>query len=144
MFVWESILNKCKTGIGKEKTLQCVVKMAFFQFWHPVVFAILTCIQNAISLFMASSNRSKFLEMCDGLLARVEPPLRSVLEQASKCMRVLYSAYRKAIHNTSFLLGVDRTWTDGFITANNFSLSSYKLFKTFTQAKIRNSCYLET
>lgn len=33
---------------------------------------------------MASSNRSKFLEMCEGLLARVEPPLRSVLEQASK------------------------------------------------------------
>lgn len=29
-------------------------------------------------------NRGKFLEMCDDLLARVEPPLRSVLEQSSK------------------------------------------------------------
>lgn len=35
---------------------------------------------------MVSFNRSKFLEMCDGLLARVEAPLRSVLEQASKCV----------------------------------------------------------
>jgi len=51
---------------------------------------------------MASSNRSKFLEMCDGLLARVEPPLRSVLEQASKCTRILYPACRRDIHNASF------------------------------------------
>lgn len=53
---------------------------------------------------MASSNRSKFLEMCEGLLARVEPPLRSVLEQASKCVcvsRVLLP--ERHLSNTGFL-----------------------------------------
>lgn len=99
-----NILNKFKTRIGEgEKTLQYIVKMAFFQFWHPVICAVLTCLWYAIALFMASSNRSKFLEMCDGLLARVEPPLRSVLEQASKCICILYSAYRRDIRNASFL-----------------------------------------
>ncbi|XP_001366416.1 heat shock 70 kDa protein 4 [Monodelphis domestica] len=36
-------------------------------------------------------NRSKFLEMCDGLLARVEPPLRSVLEQAKLKKEDIYA-----------------------------------------------------
>lgn len=44
---------------------------------------------------MDSSNRSKFLEMCEGLLARVEPPLRSVLEQASK-----WGCVGAALHET--------------------------------------------
>lgn len=41
--------------------------------------------------------RGKFLEMCNDLLARVEPPLRSVLEQTSKyfcdwiCLRISHS-----------------------------------------------------
>jgi hypothetical protein len=38
-------------------------------------------------------NRGKFLEMCDDLLARVEPPLRSVLEQASKYFHDLCISY---------------------------------------------------
>ncbi|PKU36888.1 hypothetical protein llap_12805 [Limosa lapponica baueri] len=40
------------------------------------------CFMNDIDV-SGTMNRSKFLEMCDGLLARVEPPLRSVLEQAT-------------------------------------------------------------
>ncbi|XP_072486137.1 heat shock 70 kDa protein 4 [Notamacropus eugenii] len=36
-------------------------------------------------------NRSKFLEMCDDLLARVEPPLRSVLEQAKLKKEDIYA-----------------------------------------------------
>ncbi|XP_074069345.1 heat shock 70 kDa protein 4 [Macrotis lagotis] len=36
-------------------------------------------------------NRSKFLEMCDDLLARVEPPLRSVLEQAGLKKEDIYA-----------------------------------------------------
>ncbi|KAL9836307.1 heat shock 70 kDa protein 4 isoform 1-T1 [Geothlypis trichas] len=39
------------------------------------------CFMNDIDV-SGTMNRSKFLEMCEGLLARVEPPLRSVLEQA--------------------------------------------------------------
>ncbi|XP_043837902.1 heat shock 70 kDa protein 4 [Dromiciops gliroides] len=36
-------------------------------------------------------NRSKFLEMCDDLLARVEPPLRSVLEQSKLKKEDIYA-----------------------------------------------------
>lgn len=79
-FVWENIL-KYKDRTGGEKTLQYTV-------WHSFSLGIMLCLQCCLwcarALFMASSNRSKFLEMCEGLLARVEPPLRSVLDQASK------------------------------------------------------------
>uniref|UniRef100_A0A8D0LGH0 Heat shock protein family A (Hsp70) member 4 n=1 Tax=Sus scrofa TaxID=9823 RepID=A0A8D0LGH0_PIG len=39
------------------------------------------CFMNDVDV-SGTMNRGKFLEMCDDLLARVEPPLRSVLEQA--------------------------------------------------------------
>ncbi|XP_062358586.1 heat shock 70 kDa protein 4 isoform X4 [Cinclus cinclus] len=39
------------------------------------------CFMNDIDV-SGTMNRGKFLEMCEGLLARVEPPLRSVLDQA--------------------------------------------------------------
>lgn len=47
---------------------------------------------------MISSNRSKFLEMCEGLLARVEPHLRSVLEQASKYTNILLATVSNGAH----------------------------------------------
>lgn len=58
---------------------------------------------------MVSFNRSKFLEMCDGLLARVEAPLRSVLEQASKCVCVLCFLCRKMMFLVQTTLAADRT-----------------------------------
>lgn len=51
---------------------------------------------------MVSFNRSKFLEMCDGLLARVEAPLRSVLEQASKCVCSVFSVQKDDVPSTDY------------------------------------------
>ncbi|XP_062443734.1 heat shock 70 kDa protein 4 isoform X2 [Rhea pennata] len=48
------------------------------------------CFMNDIDV-SGTMNRSKFLEMCDGLLARVEPPLRSVLEQAKLKKEDIYA-----------------------------------------------------
>nr|XP_008102922.1 PREDICTED: heat shock 70 kDa protein 4 isoform X2 [Anolis carolinensis] len=48
------------------------------------------CFMNDIDV-SGTMNRSKFLEMCEDLLARVEPPLRSVLEQAKLKKEDIYS-----------------------------------------------------
>ncbi|XP_068014997.1 heat shock 70 kDa protein 4 [Melanerpes formicivorus] len=48
------------------------------------------CFMNDIDV-SGTMNRSKFLEMCDGLLARVEPPLRSILEQAKLKKEDIYA-----------------------------------------------------
>uniref|UniRef100_A0A8C3PXB4 Heat shock protein family A (Hsp70) member 4 n=1 Tax=Chrysolophus pictus TaxID=9089 RepID=A0A8C3PXB4_CHRPC len=48
------------------------------------------CFMNDIDV-SGTMNRSKFLEMCDGLLARVEAPLRSVLEQAKLKKEDIYA-----------------------------------------------------
>uniref|UniRef100_A0A8C0BE85 Heat shock 70 kDa protein 4 n=1 Tax=Buteo japonicus TaxID=224669 RepID=A0A8C0BE85_9AVES len=48
------------------------------------------CFMNDIDV-SGTMNRNKFLEMCDGLLARVEPPLRSVLEQAKLKKEDIYA-----------------------------------------------------
>ncbi|XP_044310187.1 heat shock 70 kDa protein 4 [Varanus komodoensis] len=48
------------------------------------------CFMNDIDV-SGTMNRSKFLEMCDDLLARVEPPLRSVLEQAKLKKEDIYA-----------------------------------------------------
>uniref|UniRef100_A0A8C0F5N1 Heat shock protein family A (Hsp70) member 4 n=1 Tax=Bubo bubo TaxID=30461 RepID=A0A8C0F5N1_BUBBB len=48
------------------------------------------CFMNDIDV-SGTMNRSKFLEMCEGLLARVEPPLRSVLEQAKLKKEDIYA-----------------------------------------------------
>uniref|UniRef100_A0A7M4EM44 Heat shock 70 kDa protein 4 n=1 Tax=Crocodylus porosus TaxID=8502 RepID=A0A7M4EM44_CROPO len=48
------------------------------------------CFMNDIDV-SGTMNRSEFLEMCDGLLARVEPPLRSVLEQAKLKKEDIYA-----------------------------------------------------
>ncbi|XP_048717558.1 heat shock 70 kDa protein 4 isoform X2 [Caretta caretta] len=48
------------------------------------------CFMNDIDV-SGTMNRGKFLEMCDGLLARVEPPLRSVLEQAKLKKEDIYA-----------------------------------------------------
>ncbi|XP_075020589.1 heat shock 70 kDa protein 4 isoform X2 [Calonectris borealis] len=48
------------------------------------------CFMNDIDV-SGTMNRSKFLEMCDGLLARVELPLRSVLEQAKLKKEDIYA-----------------------------------------------------
>lgn len=76
---------------------------------------------------MASSNRSKFLEMCEGLLARVEPPLRSVLEQASKWGCVGGGVLRadRSQPECRFPLHVGH----GDLPQNNFLFSSYKIKK---------------
>lgn len=103
-FAWENIL-KYKTRTGERESLA-------MQSWNSVlsVWAFhCTCSTDlhmvcCMALLMTSLNRGKFLEMCDGLLARVEPPLRSVLEQASKCERVLPSALEE--RSLTGLLGV--------------------------------------
>uniref|UniRef100_A0A452R9R5 Heat shock protein family A (Hsp70) member 4 n=1 Tax=Ursus americanus TaxID=9643 RepID=A0A452R9R5_URSAM len=48
------------------------------------------CFMNDVDV-SGTMNRGKFLEMCDGLLARVEPPLRSVLEQAKLKKEDIYA-----------------------------------------------------
>ncbi|XP_030067605.1 heat shock 70 kDa protein 4 [Microcaecilia unicolor] len=48
------------------------------------------CFMNDIDV-SGSMNRGHFEEMCDGLLARVEPPLRSVLEQAKLKKEDIYA-----------------------------------------------------
>uniref|UniRef100_A0A8C0VFJ8 Heat shock 70 kDa protein 4 n=1 Tax=Cyanistes caeruleus TaxID=156563 RepID=A0A8C0VFJ8_CYACU len=48
------------------------------------------CFMNDIDV-SGTMNRGKFLEMCEGLLARVEPPLRSVLEQAKLKKEDIYA-----------------------------------------------------
>ncbi|KAI1234268.1 hypothetical protein IHE44_0003986 [Lamprotornis superbus] len=48
------------------------------------------CFMNDIDV-SGTMNRSKFLEMCEGLLARVEPPLRSVLDQAKLRKEDIYA-----------------------------------------------------
>ncbi|XP_075756435.1 heat shock 70 kDa protein 4 isoform X2 [Pelodiscus sinensis] len=48
------------------------------------------CFMNDIDV-SGTMNRGKFLEMCDSLLARVEPPLRSVLEQAKLKKEDIYA-----------------------------------------------------
>ncbi|KAL8211934.1 UNVERIFIED_CONTAM: Heat shock 70 kDa protein 4 [Gekko kuhli] len=48
------------------------------------------CFMNDIDV-SGTMNRSKFLEMCDDLLARIEPPLRSVLEQAKLKKEDIYA-----------------------------------------------------
>ncbi|KAK7821447.1 hypothetical protein U0070_015913 [Myodes glareolus] len=48
------------------------------------------CFMNDIDV-SGTMNRSKFLEMCDDLLARVEPPLRSVLEQSKLRKEDIYA-----------------------------------------------------
>lgn len=74
---------------------------------------------------MTSSNRGKFLEMCEGLLARVEPPLRSVLEQASKWgCGVGGSACRQ---EPARLQASFACWAQGFTTNNNSLLRSDKI-----------------
>uniref|UniRef100_A0A4W2FEK9 Heat shock 70 kDa protein 4 n=2 Tax=Bos TaxID=9903 RepID=A0A4W2FEK9_BOBOX len=48
------------------------------------------CFMNDVDV-SGTMNRGKFLEMCDDLLARVEPPLRSVLEQAKLKKEDIYA-----------------------------------------------------
>ncbi|KFP87183.1 Heat shock 70 kDa protein 4, partial [Acanthisitta chloris] len=48
------------------------------------------CFMNDIDV-SGTMNRGKFLEMCEGLLARVEPPLRSVLDQAKLKKEDIYA-----------------------------------------------------
>ncbi|ERE68915.1 heat shock protein 4 [Cricetulus griseus] len=48
------------------------------------------CFMNDIDV-SGTMNRGKFLEMCDDLLARVEPPLRSVLEQSKLKKEDIYA-----------------------------------------------------
>ncbi|KAH0501204.1 Heat shock 70 kDa protein 4 [Microtus ochrogaster] len=48
------------------------------------------CFMNDIDV-SGTMNRGKFLEMCDDLLARVEPPLRSVLEQSKLRKEDIYA-----------------------------------------------------
>uniref|UniRef100_A0A673SVP2 Heat shock 70 kDa protein 4 n=1 Tax=Suricata suricatta TaxID=37032 RepID=A0A673SVP2_SURSU len=48
------------------------------------------CFMNDVDV-SGTMNRGKFLEMCDDLLARVEPPLRSVLEQAKLRKEDIYA-----------------------------------------------------
>ncbi|XP_040827552.1 heat shock 70 kDa protein 4 isoform X2 [Ochotona curzoniae] len=48
------------------------------------------CFMNDVDV-SGMMNRSKFLEMCDDLLARVEPPLRSVLDQAKLKKEDIYA-----------------------------------------------------
>uniref|UniRef100_A0A8C5XYH5 Heat shock 70 kDa protein 4 n=1 Tax=Microcebus murinus TaxID=30608 RepID=A0A8C5XYH5_MICMU len=48
------------------------------------------CFMNDIDV-SGTMNRGKFLEMCDDLLARVEPPLRSVLDQAKLKKEEIYA-----------------------------------------------------
>ncbi|KAH0629749.1 hypothetical protein JD844_012087, partial [Phrynosoma platyrhinos] len=48
------------------------------------------CFMNDIDV-SGTMNRSKFLEMCEDLLARIEPPLRSVLEQAKLKKEDIYA-----------------------------------------------------
>uniref|UniRef100_A0A8D0H957 Heat shock 70 kDa protein 4 n=1 Tax=Sphenodon punctatus TaxID=8508 RepID=A0A8D0H957_SPHPU len=48
------------------------------------------CFMNDIDV-SGTMNRGKFLEMCDDLLSRVEPPLRSVLEQAKLKKEDIYA-----------------------------------------------------
>ncbi|CAO2642960.1 Heat shock 70 kDa protein 4, partial [Lemmus lemmus] len=48
------------------------------------------CFMNDIDV-SGTMNRAKFLEMCDDLLARVEPPLRSVLEQSKLRKEDIYA-----------------------------------------------------
>lgn len=75
---------------------------------------------------MAFSNRSKFLEMCEGLLARVEPPLRSVLDQASKWGMWGCS---ECTQQPATVQAAFACWAQGFTTNNNSLLSSYKIKK---------------
>ncbi|XP_036138206.1 heat shock 70 kDa protein 4 isoform X2 [Molossus molossus] len=48
------------------------------------------CFMNDVDV-SGTMNRGKFLEMCDDLLARVEPPLRSVLEQTKLKKEDIYA-----------------------------------------------------
>nr|KAF6447024.1 heat shock protein family A (Hsp70) member 4 [Rousettus aegyptiacus] len=48
------------------------------------------CFMNDVDV-SGTMNRGKFLEMCDDLLSRVEPPLRSVLEQAKLKKEDIYA-----------------------------------------------------
>ncbi|XP_032482079.1 heat shock 70 kDa protein 4 isoform X2 [Phocoena sinus] len=48
------------------------------------------CFMNDVDV-SGTMNRGKFLEMCDDLLARVEPPLRSILEQAKLKKEDIYA-----------------------------------------------------
>nr|KAF6348777.1 heat shock protein family A (Hsp70) member 4 [Myotis myotis] len=48
------------------------------------------CFMNDVDV-SGTMNRGKFLEMCDDLLARVEPPLRSVLEQSKLRKEDIYA-----------------------------------------------------
>ncbi|NXU47397.1 HSP74 protein, partial [Turnix velox] len=49
------------------------------------------CFMNDIDVSGTMNRYSKFLEMCDGLLSRVEPPLRRVLEQAKLKKEDIYA-----------------------------------------------------
>lgn len=58
------------------------------------------CFMNDVDV-SGTMNRGKFLEMCDDLLSRVEPPLRSVLKQANLKKEDIYAVEKLVVQHES-------------------------------------------